>query len=296
VPGEGHLPEVERPIVLAGRGLTRRYVTATGSVTAVEGVDVDVRAGALTALVGPSGSGKSTVLRLLACLDRPDDGEVRLDGAPVHVLAPRWRRELRRRRIAFLESEPVHNLLEGLDAGANVRAAARWRGGPHVAVNPSQALDDVGLGGREGARISDLSGGEQQRLALAVALANEPDVVLADEPTAELDAASSAELFAALRNVSGAGVTVLVTTHDPQVATSVERTIEIRDGRTSAETLRAAGGGEAGVEFAVLDAQGRLQLPAEHVDALGLKRRVRVRMRDGALEIRPQDERPEEER
>jgi ABC-type lipoprotein export system ATPase subunit len=231
VPGEGHLPEVERPIVLAGRGLTRRYVTATGSVTAVEGVDVDVRAGALTALVGPSGSGKSTVLRLLACLDRPDDGEVRLDGAPVHVLAPRWRRELRRRRIAFLESEPVHNLLEGLDAGANVRAAARWRGGPHVAVNPSQALDDVGLGGREGARISDLSGGEQQRLALAVATAGFPSVVVADEPTASLDRSTVGGVVNALARQAARGAAIVVATHDPVLVDAASYVVRLELGR-----------------------------------------------------------------
>jgi putative ABC transport system ATP-binding protein len=231
VVAEGRLPEVERPVVLAGRGLTRRYVTPSGTVVAVEGVDVDVRSGALTAIVGSSGSGKSTVLRLLACLDRPDEGEVRLDGAPIHDLAPRWRRELRRRRIAYLESEPVHNLLDGMDAGANVRAAARWRGGPHVAVNPGQALADVGLDGREGAHVTDLSGGEQQRLALAVATAGFPSVVVADEPTASLDRSTVGGVVHALARQAARGAAIVVATHDPVLVNAATYIVRLELGR-----------------------------------------------------------------
>lgn len=222
---------MERPIVLAGRGLTRRYVTVTGAVVAVEGVDVDVRAGALTAVVGPSGSGKSTVLRLLACLDRPDAGQVLLDGAPIHELGSRWRRELRRRRIAFLESEPVHNLLDGFDAAGNVRSAARWRGGPHVAVDPSRALADVGLGDRGGAHVTDLSGGEQQRLALAVATAGYPSVVVADEPTASLDRSTVGDVVQALARQAARGAAIVVATHDPVLVQAASYLVHLDRGR-----------------------------------------------------------------
>ncbi len=218
-------------MVLAGRGLSRRYDTGTGEVVAVDGVDVEVRSGALTAVVGPSGSGKSTVLRLLACLDRPDEGVVLLDGAPVHDLAGRWRRELRRRRIAVLESEPVHNLLEHLDAGANVRVAARWRGGPHVAVNPEQALADVGLAGRAAARVTDLSGGEQQRLALAVATAGFPSVVVADEPTASLDRSTVGEVVNALARQAARGAAIVVATHDPVLVAAAGYLVRLDRGR-----------------------------------------------------------------
>jgi ABC-type lipoprotein export system ATPase subunit len=231
VAGDGHLPAVERPVVLSGRGLTRRYVTATGEVVAVEGVDVDVRSGAVTALVGPSGSGKSTVLRLLACLDRPDGGAVLLDGAPVHELQGRWRRELRRRRIAFLESEPVHNLLDALDAAGNVRAAARWRGGPHVAVDPTSALAAVGLAGRDAARITDLSGGEQQRLALAVATAGFPSVVVADEPTASLDRSTVGSVVEALARQAARGAAIVVATHDPVLVEAATEVVRLDRGR-----------------------------------------------------------------
>jgi ABC-type lipoprotein export system ATPase subunit len=222
---------LQPPVVLEGRGLTRRYRTVTGEVVAVEGVDVQVRAGAVTALVGPSGSGKSTVLRLLACLDRPDSGEVLLDGAPVHLLAGRWRRQLRRRRIAFLESEPVRNLLAHLDAGANVRDAAHWRGGPHVAVDPEGALVAVGLGGRSAARVTDLSGGEQQRLALAVATAGFPSVVVADEPTASLDRATVAGVIDALAHQAVRGAAIVVATHDPVLVEAASYVVRLEQGR-----------------------------------------------------------------
>jgi ABC-type lipoprotein export system ATPase subunit len=279
-------------------GLVKVYKTADVEVVALQGLDLLVEEGELVAVVGASGSGKSTLQSILAGLESPTAGRVAVGGIDLAGLDARRRREYRLEHVGFVWQQTAANVVPYLTVTENVAVPLLLARARRVRQlrRTREVLELTGILELADERADALSGGEQQRLALAVALANEPDVVLADEPTAELDAASSAELFAALRNVSGAGVTVLVTTHDPQVATSVERTIEIRDGRTSAETLRAAGGGEAGVEFAVLDAQGRLQLPAEHVDALGLKRRVRVRMRDGALEIRPQDERPEEER
>ena len=225
------LPAVERPVVLEGRGLHRRYDTGTGVVDAVHDVSVAVRSGAVTALVGASGSGKSTVLRLLACLDRPDEGEVLLDGAPIQNLAPRWRRDLRRRRIAFLESEPVRNLLADLDAAGNVRSAARWRGGPHVAVQPERALAGVGLGGRGAAAVTDLSGGEQQRLGLAVATAGFPSVVVADEPTASLDRATVGGVVHALARQAARGAAIVVATHDPVLVEVAEYVVHLDRGR-----------------------------------------------------------------
>lgn len=225
------LPAVEPPVVLSGHGLGRRYRTATGDVVALEGLDVEVRSGAVTVLAGPSGSGKSTALRMLALLDRPDAGEVRLDGAPVHQLSNRWRRELRRRRIAFLESEPVANLLLHLDAGANIRNAARWRGGPHVAVDPEQALASVGLGGRASARVAELSGGEQQRLGLAVATAGFPSIVVADEPTAALDRSTVDAVVEALARQAARGAAIVIATHDPVVVATATYVVELDQGR-----------------------------------------------------------------
>jgi ABC-type multidrug transport system ATPase subunit len=154
-------------------------------------------------------------------------------------------------------------------------------------VRGADTLELIGLRELADVRAETLSSGEQQLLAVAVALANSPAVLLADEPTAELDAESAGRLYAALQSVAEAGVTVVVTTHDPLVANSVERTITIRDGRTSAETLRRDAGA-VGEDFAVLDGSGRLQLPPEFVESLGLGGRVRLVLDEDRIEIRPE--------
>jgi ABC-type methionine transport system ATPase subunit len=165
-----------------------------------------------------------------------------------------------------------------------------------------ELLEMVGLAERAGHRPDRLSGGEQQRVAIAVALANAPQVILADEPTGELDTATSTEIFGVLRSVSeNLGVTVVVVTHDPLVSGQVNRTIAIRDGRTSSETLRRMEMGEEGdheiiaEEFAVLDRAGRLQLPREYVDALELERRVRLELERDHIGVWPDQPRGEQE-
>jgi ABC-type methionine transport system ATPase subunit len=152
----------------------------------------------------------------------------------------------------------------------------------------------VGLADRGGHRPSALSGGEQQRVAIAVALANQPSLILADEPTGELDTSTAREVFDLLRTVNRLyGVTIVVVTHDPLVSEQVNRTIAIRDGRTSTETLRRRALTEAGhhhviaEEYAVLDRVGRLQLPRSHVETLGLRQRVRLVLEDDHIEIWP---------
>jgi ABC-type lipoprotein export system ATPase subunit len=221
----------EGAIVLEGRSLHRRYSTPAGAVDAVHDVSLEARAGTITAVVGPSGSGKSTLLRLLACLERPDAGVVLLDGAPIHDLAARARRALRRRRIAFLGAEPARNLLLRLDAGANLRAAARWRSGGRCMVPSESMLAAVGLEGRAAARIADLSTGEQQRLALAAATVGSPDAVVADEPTASLGRASVAGVVATLTTLATRNIAVIVATHDPAVIDIVDHVVQLDHGR-----------------------------------------------------------------
>ena len=160
----------------------------------------------------------------------------------------------------------------------------------------------VGVEDRADHRPDRLSGGEQQRVAIAVALANAPEVLLADEPTGELDTATSAEIFDLMRHVNTElGTTVVIVTHDPLVSEQVQRTVAIRDGRTSSETLRRSQLSEEGEheviaeEFAVLDRAGRLQLPRAHVEALGLTGRVRVQLEHDHISIWPDRPRPTEE-
>ena len=213
-----------------------------------------------------------------------------------HDLTQMGRRErtrYRRRTIGFVWQQTAKNLLPYLSAVENVEMPMILNG----STDRERALEllrTVGLESRADHRPDRLSGGEQQRVAVAVALANQPEVLLADEPTGELDTATSAEIFDLMRHVNASlGTTVIIVTHDPLVSEQVQRTVAIRDGRTSSETLRRGRVSDEGEheifaeEFAVLDRAGRLQLPRAHVEALGLEGRVRVHLEDDHIEIWP---------
>ncbi|TAL05497.1 MAG: ATP-binding cassette domain-containing protein, partial [Chloroflexota bacterium] len=187
-----------------------------------------------------------------------------------------------------------------LSARENVEMPMILDGARDRGTRAKELLATVGLADRADHRPDRLSGGEQQRVAIAVALANRPAVLLADEPTGELDTATSAEIFGLLRQVNAdLGTTIVIVTHDAQVAEQVGRTVSIRDGRTSTETFRRTEQTEAGdhrivaEEFAVLDRAGRLQLPKAHVEALELKRRVRLRLEEDHVGIWPDQNREE---
>lgn len=217
--------------VLAGVGLTRRYGAGHNQVCALDGVDVGAATGELTVIAGPSGSGKSTALRLLACVDRPDEGEVLVRGEDVTSWSRRRRRALRRKDFGIVLAQPSDNLLERLDAAGNLRAAARLRGATAVV---EAALATVGLDGAERKRRHELSGGEQQRLAFAIACLGDPLVVLADEPTASLDERSAASLVAVMRSLAGSGHAMVVASHDRAVIDAADRLVRIDHGRTVA--------------------------------------------------------------
>ena len=206
------------------------------------------------------------------------------------------RTEYRRSVIGFIWQQTARNLLPYLSAQENVEMPMLLHGvaGDERRERATELLSLVGLADRAHHRPERLSGGEQQRVAVAVALANRPSVLLADEPTGELDSETAEQIFALLRSINRElGVTIVVVTHDPLVSERVQRTIAIRDGRTSTETLRRAAVSNEGVhhviaeEYAVLDRVGRLQLPRAHVEALGLRRRVRVVLEEGHISIWP---------
>jgi putative ABC transport system ATP-binding protein len=289
-------------------GLVKIYKVADLEVVALQGLDLAVDAGELIAIVGASGSGKSTLQNILGGLDTPTAGKANVAGFDLASLDTRWRTIYRREIVGFVWQQTSRNLVPYLGAGENVElplvlGGMGGRDRRHVA---QELLALVGMSERAEHRPHQLSGGEQQRVALAIALANRPKVLLADEPTGELDTESADELFAALREINKAlGVTVIVLTHDPLVSAQVNRTIAIRDGRTSTETVRRAeldAHGEHRVlaeEFALLDRVGRLQLPREYVDALELERRVRLALeRDhvGVWPDRPAARKPADER
>jgi putative ABC transport system ATP-binding protein len=277
-------------------GLVRIFRTADVEVQALQGLDLRLDPGELVAVVGASGSGKSTLLGILSGLDMPTAGRAEVAGVDLADLRGARRVRYQRETVGFVWQQTSRNLLPYLSAAENValpmlitrvRPAERHR-------RARDLLDLLGVGGRAGHRPDELSGGEQQRVALAVALANRPAVLLADEPTGELDEATSAEVFAAIRAVNREiGVTVLVVTHDALVSEQVDRTVAIRDGRTSTEVLRRTALDEHGreqvvaQEYAVLDRAGRLQLPREFVGALGLRDRVRLELEPDHVGVWP---------
>jgi putative ABC transport system ATP-binding protein len=277
--------------------LVRIYRMADVDVVALQGLDLRVASGEMVAVVGASGSGKSTLLNILGGLDSPTAGRVAVDGVDLARLSRRRRTLYRRRTVGMIWQQTARNLLPHLDAGANVELPMALDGRHDRRRRAAELLELVGLADH-GKRMPDsLSGGEQQRVAIAVALANGPAVLLADEPTGELDSTTSAEVFELLRRINReSGTTIVAVTHDPLVAEHVTRTVRIRDGRTSTETVRRTEQSEAGEhqivaeEFAVLDRAGRLQLPRAHIDALGLVDRVRLRLEDDHVGVWPGDD------
>ncbi|HEY0444359.1 MAG TPA: ATP-binding cassette domain-containing protein [Candidatus Limnocylindrales bacterium] len=288
--------------VIACDNLVRIFKVADLEVVALQGLDLLVGAGEMIAIVGASGSGKSTLLNILGGLDAPSAGRAVVAGHDLSLLGRKARTRYRRNVVGVIWQQTARNLLPYLTAIENVELPMLLDGRRNRRRRAGELLDMVGLADRAAHRPERLSGGEQQRVAIAVALANDPAVVLADEPTGELDSATSADVFELLRRVNReTHATIVIVTHDALVSEHVQRTVAIRDGRTSTETLRrtemGADGGERVVaeEFAVLDRAGRLQLPRAHVEALGLSGRVRVRLDEDHVEIWP-DERADEER
>jgi putative ABC transport system ATP-binding protein len=208
-------------------GVTKSY---PGGVTAVRSVDLVVEYGELVAIVGPSGSGKSTMLHLIGTLDRPSEGTVKIDGHDVATLTDRQLSALRARRIGFVFQQ--FHLAPGRDAIANVADGLLYAGLPKKEREwrAEAALMRVGLGERLTHRPHQLSGGERQRVAIARAVAGDPAVLLADEPTGNLDSVAGAGVVELLRELHDAGTTVLVITHDHEIADNLPRQVPMRDG------------------------------------------------------------------
>ena len=213
------------------RGVGKTYRTATEQVPALVDVTLAIPRAQVTVVVGPSGSGKSSLLRLLACIDSPDTGEVLVAGQRVDRLRPRARRRLRQRQVAYLFQRPGENLLPYLDALAQVRLAASLRGAPVTAEAARDLLDRLGLRDRADHLPAQLSGGEQQRLAVACGVVGDPALVVADEPTAELDTAAAERVLTAMEELAAAGVGFVLSSHDPRVMAVADGFVRLDHGR-----------------------------------------------------------------
>ncbi|MFI6896490.1 ABC transporter ATP-binding protein [Streptomyces sp. NPDC050256] len=294
-------PEYGHDALITCDRLVRIFSTDGVEVQALQGLDLLVREGELIALVGASGSGKSTLMNVLAGLDEPTAGAAKVAGCDLLTMSAKDRLRYRREVVGFVWQQTARNLLPYLSAVQNVtlpmQLAGRTRKKAERAARAESLLSLLEVADCRDRRPHQMSGGQQQRVSIAVALANEPSVLLADEPTGELDSQTAEQVFAALRMANQElGTTILIVTHDQSVASEVSRTVAIRDGRTSTETLRrtevdATTGQESVVarEYAMLDRAGRLQLPADHTEALGMRDRVMLELETDHIGIWPDD-------
>jgi ABC-type lipoprotein export system ATPase subunit len=272
-------------LLVDASNLVKIYKAADLEVVALQGLDLHVPRGEMLALVGPSGAGKSTLLNILGGLDEPSAGRCEVAGVDLTRLTSQDRLLYRRRIVGHIWQQTSRNLLSDLSLLDNVITPMVMAGYPgNHRKRAQQLIELVGLGPRMTHRPTKLSGGEQQRGALAVALANNPELLLADEPTGELDTVTAGEILKLLRALNKElGLTTIVVTHDPMVAEAMDRSVAIRDGRTSTEVLH----GEAAEETVIIDGVGRLQIPKALLEALSFGGRARVHLADGHLELWP---------
>jgi ABC-type lipoprotein export system ATPase subunit len=279
--------------------LFKIYKIADLEVVALRGLDLVVNTGEIVAVVGASGSGKTTLLNILAGYDSPSAGKVRVGDKDLLGLSGKDVETYRRYDVGFVWQQTTRNLFSYLTALENVALPMMLTNLPtgQRRERAQGLLEIVGLGQRMGHIPERLSGGEQQRVAIAVALANHPPLLMADEPTGELDDVTAGEVLDAFATVNrDLNTTIVIVTHDPEIARKVDRVVMIRDGKMSTEIRRVSvfqrptGDEEAEVhteEFALVDGAGRVQIPKEYLDQLKIKDRTRVSVEDGKVVLSP---------
>ena len=269
---------------------------ASVEVQALQGLDITVNNGEMLGIVGASGSGKSSLLNVLGGLDRPTGGRALVGKQDLGRLSESAIDEYRRKTVGFVWQQGARNLIPYLTAAENIELPLTLSGqvGKSTRERALELLELVGLLDRKGHRLEELSGGEQQRIAIAIALANRPTLLLADEPTGELDTVTAQAIYDLLRDLNTKlKLTMVIVSHDPGIAKHVDRVVAVRDGKLASETVRVqkSDGGEHHVELSVLDAAGRVQLPREYLEQFNIKRRVLIETTaEGILIRRPEGE------
>lgn len=263
-------------------------------VLALQGLDLTVRQGELIGIVGASGSGKTTLMNVLGGLVRPSVGQVIVDGQNLLKMSARSLDAYRQIQVGFVWQQGNRNLIPYLSALDNIKLpmTLAGRAGRDVDKRARMLLDKVGLEDRYDHKPIQLSGGEQQRVAIAVALANEPKLLLADEPTGELDSTTSDQVYELFQTLNrDLGLTIIIVSHDPMISQHVQRVVAIRDGKLASETVRRRGTDleqeEHFEELIVLDSAGRLQIPKSLREQLSIQNRVHMEATTDGLLIRP---------
>lgn len=268
-------------------------------VIALQGLDLTVEKGELMGIIGSSGSGKSTLLNMLGGLDRPTAGKLIVDGKDLLRMSDKDLVKYKLETVGFVWQNNARNLIPYLTAIENVELPMLIKG-RHRRERAKELLEMVGLGHRLKSKLHSLSGGEQQRVAIAISLANNPSLILADEPTGSVDVKTADVILDVLRNLNRElGVTIVIVTHDTQLTRKMDRVVAIRDGKTSSEILRRSfytefqsqesqedeAEEDTHVELAVLDSARRLQVPEEYLEAIGISdsNKVRMELEDGKI-------------
>jgi len=298
------MAEIEGPYINCD-GLVKIYQMAGLEIVALQGLNLTVEEGELMGIVGVSGSGKSTLMSILGGLDRPTAGKVSVGRFDLLKMTDRHLNRYRREQVGFVWQQSARNLVSYLSAQANV-ILPMTLAGASGRVKRERArflLDKVGLGDRMKHHLRELSGGEQQRVAIAVALANNPLLLLADEPTGEVDTVTAGLIYDTIAQLNQEfNLTTLIVSHDPGIAHHVTRVVSIRDGMLASETRRRASGplsGESAAtevaaeatfdELVILDTAGRLQLPKELLDRFDIKGRATLDFTEDGIIIKPVD-------
>lgn len=289
--------------IIQCENLVKIYKTKDIEVLALQGLEITIEKGELMAIIGNSGSGKSTFLNMIGGLDRPSAGRLIVDGKDLFKLTDRQLVEYKRETVGFVWQNNARNLLPWLSAWQNVQTPMLFGSTKQKKERAFELLELVGLKHRANSRLNQLSGGEQQRVAIAIALANNPKLLLADEPTGSVDVATSDYILDMFRRLNKElGLTIVIVTHDRMLSKKVNRVVSIRDGKTSSERIMKQSyleqyeslgklaidsvSEETQEEFAVLDRVGRLQIPQELLQKAGISgNKVRLDYHDGRITL-----------
>ena len=293
--------EVKTPeYMIDAEGLVKTYKTKETEVLALSGLDLKVEKGEFTALIGNSGSGKSTFLNMIGGLDIPSAGKLFVGGRNLFRMTESERVKYKRETVGFVWQNNARNLFPYLTAIDNVCIPMRFSGQKKKKQRAEELLEAVGMADHRNSKLQTLSGGEQQRIAIAIALANSPGLLLADEPTGSVDEKTADQIFEIFTKLNEAGQTILVVTHDLTLSRKVRRVVAIRDGRISSERvlkesfadrLKESGvdwrNEETQEEYVVVDKVGRLQLPADVIERMGGETgRLVVTYEDGQIKLK----------